>query len=423
MREVLLLGSLHLATFFVTAMVCHGQLAADRPAPSQLTEFYLWMSLGGVLGGLFSALVAPLVFKSVLEYPLMMAAACLLRPRAGSGRRQEVAAAGLARRGPAAVPDRGLGAALGQFPFRLRALPIRPSMRIAVVGLAAFATFLLRRRPAVFGTAVAVLAAISLWSVETGTRLLDAQRSFFGILRVEYDPVWNTNQLMHGTTSHGQQSLFESQRHEPQGYYHRTGPLGADLRRAQARAGRWPRSACWAWASARSPPTRSPASGSRSMRSTRPWSGSRGTRTTSPIWPIAAARPRSSWAMRGFSSNMGPQRQFDLLIVDVFSSDSVPVHLTTREALKIYFDRLRPRGLLAIHISSRYLNLEPILGNLAADAGLTARIWRDVAAARAVGQVPFGLGRDGPQPRRSWSAGRRSSLAAAGPRCGAGLDR
>ncbi len=82
----------------------------------------------------------------------------------------------------------------------------------------------------------------------------------------------------------------------------------------------------------------------------------------------------------------GPQRQFDLLIVDVFSSDSVPVHLTTREALKIYFDRLKPRGLLAIHISSRYVDLEPILGNLAADAGRTARIWRDVAAAGVIGR-------------------------------------
>ena len=82
----------------------------------------------------------------------------------------------------------------------------------------------------------------------------------------------------------------------------------------------------------------------------------------------------------------GPQRQFDLLIVDVFSSDSVPVHLMTREALKIYFDRLNPRGLLAIHISSRYLDLEPILGNLAADAGRTARIWRDVDAVEVVGK-------------------------------------
>ena len=126
MREVLLFGSLHLATFFVTAMVCHGQLAADRPAPSQLTEFYLWMSLGGVVGGLFSALVAPVVFRSVLEYPLMMAAACLLRPRRlrQSTRRAAAPVAlrrqdGIARHGPAALPHRGLGAAIGRFPLRL----------------------------------------------------------------------------------------------------------------------------------------------------------------------------------------------------------------------------------------------------------------------------------------------------------------
>ncbi len=119
LREVLLFGSLHLATFFVTAMVCHGQLAADRPAPSHLTEFYLWMSLGGVLGGLFNALVAPVVFNSVLEYPLMMAAACLLAAAARSGRRQVARRQdGIARRGPVALPDRGLGAALGQFSLR-----------------------------------------------------------------------------------------------------------------------------------------------------------------------------------------------------------------------------------------------------------------------------------------------------------------
>ena len=81
-----------------------------------------------------------------------------------------------------------------------------------------------------------------------------------------------------------------------------------------------------------------------------------------------------------------PPRKFDLLIVDVFSSDSVPVHLMTREALKIYVDRLNPRGLLAFHISSRYLDLEPMLGSLAEDAGLTARLWRDVDAAGAVGR-------------------------------------
>ncbi len=77
---------LHLATFFVTALVCHGALAADRPSTRHLTEYYLWMSAGGVAGGLLCALVAPLIFKSIAEYPLMLVAACLLRPSFSLGR-------------------------------------------------------------------------------------------------------------------------------------------------------------------------------------------------------------------------------------------------------------------------------------------------------------------------------------------------
>ena len=225
MREVLLFGSLHLATFFVTAMVCHGQLAADRPAPCHLTEFYLWMSLGGIVGGLLNALVAPLVFSSVLEYPLMMAAACMLRPKSGAadGKLRQRETLPITAMLLCLIVAWGLRS--DGFLSGLR-FTDSPAMRISVVGLAALAAFLSRRRPAVFGAAVAVLAATSLWSVETGTRLLDAERSFFGILRVENDPIWDTYQLMHGTTNHGQQSRVESQRREPQGYYHRTGPLG-----------------------------------------------------------------------------------------------------------------------------------------------------------------------------------------------------
>ena len=385
MREFLLFGSLHLATFFVTAMVCHGQLAADRPPPGQLTEFYLWMSLGGVVGGLLTALVAPLVFKSVLEYPLMMAAACLLRPRpeaAGGewGRRQALPLVALLL---CLIVVWGLRT--GSFLSGLR-FADTPVMRVAVVGLAAVATFLLRRRPMVFGIAVAALAAMSLWSVETRTRLLDAQRSFFGILRVEYDPLSNTNQLLHGTTSHGQQSLFPSQRHEPQGYYHRTGPLGAIFdvlkpRRPLAEVGVLGLGvgtiAAYAEPGERftfyeiDPAVESIA------------------RNQDYFTYLADCRGQTEVILGDarLSLEHGPARQFDLLIVNVYSSDSVPVHLTTREALKIYFDRLKPRGLLAIHISSRYLNLEPFLGNLAADAGLTAGVWRDLAATGVEGRV------------------------------------
>src|SRR5206468_12624270 len=84
-QPLLLIMGLHLAVFFVTAMVCHGELARDRPPPAQLTEFYLWLSVGGVLGGAFNALVAPLVFNSVAEYPLTLVLACPLAPGARRG--------------------------------------------------------------------------------------------------------------------------------------------------------------------------------------------------------------------------------------------------------------------------------------------------------------------------------------------------
>ena len=438
MREVLLFGSLHLATFFVTAMVCHGQLAADRPEPSQLTEFYLWMSLGGVVGGLFNALLAPLLFKSVLEYPLMLAAACLLRPRqssrqaAGSGRYAGTVDLPAAARPqpPPSEPAAKIAqrTALGRY-LQVRgrerlALPAAalllclfvawglrsdgflsgarftdtPVMRIAVVALAALAAFLLRQRPAVFATAVALLAAISLWSVETGTRLLHAERSFFGVLRVEHDPIWNMNQLLHGTTSHGQQSLVESQRREPQGYYHRAGPLGRIFEVFETslpKTGTQPGSprpmaevgvlglgvgTIAAYAQA----------GQRFTFYEIDPAVERIARNTDYFTYLANCRGKAEVILGDARLELdhGPQRQFDLLIVDVFSSDSVPVHLMTREALKIYLDHLNPRGLLAVHISSRYLDLEPILGNLAAAAGLTARIWPDNKSVEGLGKFP-----------------------------------
>ena len=87
-RYVIVVLSLHLVTFFVTAMVCHGELARARPAPRFLTEYYIWMSMGGVLGGLFNALLAPTLFPTILEYPLVIAIACILRPTTTAGRQR-----------------------------------------------------------------------------------------------------------------------------------------------------------------------------------------------------------------------------------------------------------------------------------------------------------------------------------------------
>ena len=387
LREMLLLGLLHLAAFFVTAMVCHGQLAADRPEPERLTEFYLWLSLGGVLGGLFSALLAPLLFNRPLEYPLMMVAACMLRPPVAAGQQRRHEAIPIA----ALILCLILAWGLRSVGF-LSGLPFTdtPTMRTAVVGLAAFDAFLLRRRPAVFGIAVAALAAISLWSVETGTETMEISRSFFGILRVERDSVWNTHQLTHGTTIHGQQSFDESHRREPQGYYHRSGPLGRIFetlrpRRPLAEVGILGLGVGTIAAYAEP-----------------------GERFT--FYEIDPAVERIAWNPAYFTYLADcrgevkvvlgdarlslehellehESRKFDLLVADVFSSDIVPVHLMTREALQVYFDRLKPNGLLAFHISSRYLDLEPILGRLAVTDGRAARIWRDLELNGPVGRT------------------------------------
>jgi tetratricopeptide (TPR) repeat protein len=251
-----------------------------------------------------------------------------------------------------------------------------PTMHVAVLGVAAFAAFLLRRRPAVFAAAVAALAAISLWSLETGTRLRYADRSFFGILRVEHDPVLNVNQLLNGTTIHGQQSLAASRRHEPQSYYHRTGPLGRifevlQSRRPLAEVGILGLGVGGIAAYAQP--------GERFTFYEIDPAVERIARNPDYFSFLTDCRGKVDVILGDarLSLKHGPQRNFDLLILDVFSSDAVPVHLITREAFEIYRKRLNPGGILVIHISSRYFNLEPVLGNLARAAGLTARLWRD----------------------------------------------
>ena len=303
LREIVFFGALHLAVFFVTAMVCHGQLAADRPPPGRLTEFYLWMSLGGVIGGLFSALAAPLIFRRALEYPLMMALACMLRPSPAASDKPRRERAPVAALLLCLVVAWGLRS--GSFLSGVR-FTDSPAMRLGMLSLASFAAFLLRRRPLVFGCAVAALAAISLWSVEAGTEVVKMSRSFFGILRVERDPVWKTYQLMHGTTIHGQQSFDERTTAIPRDITTATGRWGGSSR-CSGPAGRWPKSACSAWAWARSPPTPSRARESPSTRLIGPWRRSRGTPSTSPTSPIAVARWRSSWATPACRSNMGPR--------------------------------------------------------------------------------------------------------------------
>ncbi len=376
--QLLFLGLLQLVAFFVTAMVCHGQLANDRPTGKYLTEFYLWMSLGGVLGGLFNALIAPLAFSSTVEYPLMLAFACILRPGTElplRGARAWVRELAL----PAAILLVCAGAVwivqirMGQTDWQDSHIL---AGKLILVGIAMIAAFLLVHRPFWFGLGVAALLGVSLCYPETRSRVVHAERSFFGVLRVREDPKWNIREFMHGSTCHGNQSLDKIERLEPTTYYNREGPLG---RIFQVLRRRQPLAEIGVLGLGVGTVATYGLPGERITFYEIDPNVEHIARDPRYFTYLADCRAKTEVILGDARLSLvhGPSRQFDLLVLDVFSSDSVPVHLITREAMHCYLQHLAKHGLLAVHISGRYLNLEPILGKLAQDAHMAMRTCND----------------------------------------------
>lgn len=369
-----LIGLVHLSAFFVTAMICHGQLAADRPESEHLTEFYLWLSVGGVLGGMLNALLAPLLFSSLLEYPLMLAAACLLRPWTA------VPDSRVRLLRQAAIPTALLLVA-SALVWSTRSEPIRASWRFAsmpavelfLVLLVATAVWFLRRQPWTLALGISMLAVVTMGDREAGQRELAQVRSFFGVSRVKADTPQNVHILLHGTTTHGIQSLDPQHRRDPWAYFHRKGPLG-EVFRYKRLVGFFGEVGVLGLGTGAIAAYGEPDQ----------------LFTFYEIDPlvISIARNPDYFTYLAdctaavdvipgdgrLSLQNGPSRQFDLLIMDAFSSDSPPLHLITREALQIYLERLKPGGWLVVHISNRYLNLAEPLGNLARELGLVAKM-------------------------------------------------
>jgi hypothetical protein len=334
-----------------------------------LTEFYLWMSLGGVLGGIFTALIAPVVFTTVLEYQLTLVLACLLarRPEAGPAR------------GRLAVLDLALPVGLGLVGIGLIGLvqagdpdAARAHMGL-VFGLLVLVAFAFSRRPIRFGLAIgAILLAATFYRGEEG-RLLHAERSFFGINRVTLDDASRYHLLMHGTTLHGMQSLQAGRRLTPLAYFYPTGPLGQVFA-----------------AFGGTPVTRSVAVvglGSGSIgchgRAGEQWvfyeidpAVERIARNPQYFTFLRDCPPRSRVVLGDARLSLGgaPPGQYGLMILDAYSSDAPPLHLITREALDLYLGKLAAGGILIFNISNRHMDFEPVLGNLARDAGLTALV-------------------------------------------------
>jgi hypothetical protein len=361
---------LHWLVLFLAAMVCHGALADDRPAPRHLTEFYLWLSVGGVLGGIANALVAPLVFQGgIWEYPLVLVLACLLRPASASPKPVPIQRL-LDFLLPAALAVAALLLVwlVGRFDTDFSDLEAGFRSRLIVLGVLAFVCYTFLDRPVRFALGVAaLLLALSLVLQPRGADLL-VERNFFGVIHVQDNQSGKLRQLIHGNTVHGVQRLKDGlpdPNCEPLTYYHPTGPIGQVFEIFNARpipqdvglAGLGIGALAYYarpeqhWTYYEIDPAIEPVARNREFFTF--------------LTNCKAARLEVITGDARLKMQEAKRGGFGLIVIDAFSSDSVPVHLLSREALELYRSKLTDDGILAFHISNRYLDLEPVLANLA----------------------------------------------------------
>ena len=313
----------HLLGLFVIALYCHGELARQRPAPAALTLFYLLVSTGGVLGGLGAAILAPLFFDSVMEYPIVLAGFALLLPY---GRKTTSPRARL----------------FGVLPV----WTLRPLL-----------------------SALLLLLFFRADAISTGALVVQA-RSFFGVYRVVDHEEPGRRLLYHGTTVHGaERVLADGSRESRTTYYTPGGPLAEALRAGAGLVeGRGARVGLVGLG------TGSLACFARPQDEYRFYE----------IDPLVVELAKEHFAALGSCAPRGgivlgdarlalaaePSGRFDLLLLDAFSSDAIPIHLLTLEAFGVWLRAVTDEGLIVAHISNRHLVLEPVLARLAAEHGL-----------------------------------------------------
>jgi spermidine synthase len=237
---------------------------------------------------------------------------------------------------------------------------------------------LLKDRPVRFALAIgAVLLASHVSDIRFG-RVLRQERNFYGVVRVTQDVAGQFRRMIHGNTNHGQQSLDPRRRGEPLTYYHRTGPVGQLFEILSARTGQTEVAvvglgtgslACYAEPSQRWKFFEIDPAVVKFARDARLFTYLEDCRAMSLEFRVGDARIR----LRD-----EPAHRYELIVLDAFSSDAIPIHLLTREAIMLYRDKLAAGGLLAFHISNIYIDLPPVVAALAKNAGLIVRIRSDL---------------------------------------------
>ena len=360
--------ALHLMALFVLALACHGEVYRRRPAPALLTEFYLWTSFGGVLGGIFAGLLAPHLFNQTYEYPILVIAAVFTLPGALGGTVRQFAW----RIWPALA-----AVALALVHVHVVSFPVTEQVALLLkIGLVVLVAFMLlqRRDPARLASlAVTALIVTGVW--QPGLNVLETTRSFFGVHRVVEVATGTHRLLYHGTTIHGAMQVRDadgtptSGRPEPLTYYYFGGPISEGIAAARAAQGGLKTVAAVglgagslschrkdgeAWTFFEIDPE--------VVRLARDPAVFRFLSSCAPSAPIVLGDARLTLAA-------SPQ-QYDLIVLDAFSSDAIPTHLLTREALRGYLARLSPRGMILMHISNRHVELPSVVAAVGAAEGL-----------------------------------------------------
>ncbi|HWE21323.1 MAG TPA: fused MFS/spermidine synthase, partial [Hyphomicrobiaceae bacterium] len=367
------LSATGVVAFFTAAMLAHRTLYEARPAPAYLTEFYLWMSFGGALGGMFTALVAPRLFSEIYEYPLLLALSMACRPGAlnlsqdKQQRRDElvvlwlIAAAGI-------LIIWWLPPLVGS--LRLPAWIARVGTTpLAVIALAVILLANVRYAPRQL--VASGLMCLALVTLPSGVRQADSQitqRSFFGVYRVADSPETGYRTLVHGTTLHGAQRVFDEEGKEvddtvPTTYYYPGSPIGQTIGKRRevlgTEKGRYGivglgtgSSSCHkqegeTWKFFEIDPT--------VINIAKDPKNFTFISKCQPDIDIAIGDARLTIAKE-------PDASFDLFIIDAFTSDAIPVHMLTKEAVQLFLDKLKPDGVVLLHTSNRYLDLNSVLG-------------------------------------------------------------
>ncbi len=358
----------HQLCFFVIAMACHGELARTRPPAKYLTGFYVALSFGCMVGGLFAGLIAPFVFSWVAEYPILVALAALCRPAT------EERWPGLTRWYWPLIAVVTLALFAPTFSIGKVATWLEDHRVWFAGGVGALAGFigvvLNADKWKILATVVTALVLIRIYPADEGRT--ETVRSFFGVHKIVVTPHGQYHVLMHGTTIHGAQKFQNDDgspvtgRPEPITYYHKDGGIGQAISAIRERKGAAPLRVAVIGVGA-------------------------GTLT-------CAAAPGESWkffeidqtmvdaasdpkyfsyiknCMPDFRPVIGdarltfarePDGVYDLIIVDAYSSDAIPIHLATREAMAIYKAKLTLQGAVVMHVSNRHLELESVVVGIA----------------------------------------------------------